>query len=114
MSDKLVLYRPNERPFDYYCVERVLRGLCNGVRTNLPGAMIWSEHGDEPRIIVRLNETADALWIDDHGPRGFELVSKILESFGEELILADLDGNFASVTPKMNVEELLNALERHL
>jgi len=96
---KLVIYKPDEQLFEVAEIEKVLSEICSAVRQSLPGSILWGECGTTPAVVVRLNETSDAIWVDDRSELGFAIVSRIVRIIGRSLMLGDLQGNAAQVEP---------------
>jgi hypothetical protein len=102
---KLVFYRISEQPFEIDVVRKALSGVpgisFRGVE--LPGALLWADvEGSDPPVAIRLNETCDAIWIDSDDVAGFEVASSFLRNLDENAVLADLQGNWATVAPGMD------------
>jgi hypothetical protein len=111
---KLVLYRPSEQPFDLGNVRAALSRVPGGsFRTEaLPGSLLWLDVRDATAAIaVRLNETSNGLWIDSDDAAGFRIASVVLASLGEELMLADLQGNWVKAAPGMDSAQLQQSLD---
>jgi hypothetical protein len=110
---KLILYRPSEEPFDAELVRAAFSRIEHSALrpAEVRGAALWLDvlQGGVA-VSVRLNETRDAIWIDSDDSLGFGIVSSLLGSLGETLVLADLQGSWARVNPGAQALYLQQAL----